>query len=451
MRLPAGDLVDRALWLVSLRWIACAGIIAAAFTGASVLNVLANPRPLYAIVALMLAYNTWFRVHLGRRGRPGKSVARNILLQMVLDQLALSLLLYHSGSAHNPFSFYFVFHMILASLLISGPTPYYLAGLASALMGGLLLGQLKGWLPCFELRFAHIAAPGNPHLHDPVYLLCLFVAFTTTLFVTVYFITSVRRYVDRVHAEVRQKEKMLGIGQLVAGIAHQISNPLDGVQNCLHTIAKGVAGDKQLATYTDMMKEALDRIERIATRVQSFARPRGLDVRNTNVNAAVEAACKILEDGVARGIEIRTSLARVPLVRGDLHSLQEVLFNLCTNAIAAMPDGGLLALRTRRAGRDQIEWGDAVAVEIEDTGVGIPATDLEKVFEPFYTTRADAAGTGLGLGLCRMLISEMGGSLEVDSTEGEGTTFRILLTAIPGAGLPAPTKEDEAHYESIGC
>jgi signal transduction histidine kinase len=117
----------------------------------------------------------------------------------------------------------------------------------------------------------------------------------------------------------------------------------------------------------------------------------------------------------------------VPLVDGDSFTLQEVLFNLCMNDFAAMPEGGTLTLRTRTLGRRDEDAMEAVAIEVADTGVGIPRVHLEKVFEPFFTTRAESGGTGLGLGLCRMLVSEMGGRIEVQSVVGRGTVFRIIL------------------------
>src|SRR5208337_5362715 len=122
----------------------------------------------------------------------------------------------------------------------------------------------------------------------------LFVAFGGALWITVYFTTSIRRYVDRAHAAIRQKEKMLGIGQLVAGIAHEIANPLDGVQNCLQRIGETVRDDPHLTEYVQMMVAALDRIERTAKRVQAFALPHGITLQATDLNAVVEATLSLL-------------------------------------------------------------------------------------------------------------------------------------------------------------
>ena len=245
-----------------------------------------------------------------------------------------------------------------------------------------------------------------------------------------YFTTAIRRYVDRAHAELRQKEKLLGIGQLVAGIAHQIANPLDGMENCLRRIGEGVKDDPQLAEYVQMMAAALERIERTAKRVQSFALPRGIALQTTDVNAVVEATLPLLDAVDRRNVRVCTELRSVPAVQGDPYTLQEVLFNLCTNALAAMPRGGTLTLRTRPLGARDDDRMNSVAVEVADTGIGIPRVHLEKIFEPFFTTRADCGGTGLGLGLCRMPVSEMGGRIEVRSAVECGTVFTVVLNPI---------------------
>jgi signal transduction histidine kinase len=301
------------------------------------------------------------------------------------------------------------------------------AGIASVLVGGVLLLEHQGWLPAFRLQYPSDAGLPADRPLDAVHLWGIFAAFASTLWIAVYFTTSIRRYVDRAHADLRQKEKLLGIGQLVAGIAHQIANPLDGLQNCLRRIGERVKNDPHLTEYVQLMTEALERIERTAKRVQAFARPHGLTLQSTDVNAAVEATLQVLGVPHDKNIRIQRDLGNVPPVEGDPYTIQEVLFNLCTNAINAMPHGGTLTIRTLALGRRDEDQMGSVAIEVTDTGVGIPRLHLEKIFEPFFTTRGDRGGTGLGLSLCRMLISEMGGRLEVRSVLGQGTTFTVIL------------------------
>ena len=421
MKLPP----EGARWLVTVRWLACVHVFVIIWLTSSVMGIIAEPRPLYAVGVALLAYNAVFALY-QRRGAVGNGGAeRSIFFQILLDLVALTLLLYFADLPRNPFLVYFVFHMIIAGMYLRAPRPYFFAGMSSVLVGVVIGLEYLGWIPAFPLRF-----PSDPETIRPldgVYLLGVFVAFASALWITVYFTTSIRRYVDRAHAEIRQKEKMVGIGQLVAGIAHQITNPLDGVQNCLHRIGERVKDDPHLTEYVQLMVEALDRIERTVKRVQAFARPHGITLQNTDANQAVQGTLQLLRPDYRKHVKLETELGAVPPVQGDPYSLQEVVFNLCTNALAAMPDGGTLTLRTYPLGpRDEDQMG-SVAIEVSDTGVGIPRVQLEKIFEPFYTTRADSGGTGLGLGLCRMLISEMGGRIEVRSVLGQGTTFTVVL------------------------
>ncbi|MGD0516604.1 MAG: ATP-binding protein [Thermoguttaceae bacterium] len=421
MKLPP----EGARWLVSLRWLACAAVFGMTWLTSSLLHVVTNPLPLYLVACAMAGYNLIFMLNRRDPASGEGNVERNIFWQIALDLTALTLLLYFSDLPRNPFLFFFVFHMIIAGMYLRGRAPYFFAAFSTGLVGSVMLLEYLNCIRRFTVKYPS-DANGAPPL-DGLYLLGVFAAFAGALWIAVYFTTSIRRYVDRAHAEIRQKEKMLGIGQLVAGIAHQIANPLDGVQNCLRRVGERVKDDPHLTEYVQLMAEALERIERTAKRVQAFARPRGITLQSTDVNQAVEATLEMLGPGHGKNIQIRSELGDVAPVQGDPYTPQEVLFNLCTNALNAMPRGGTLTLRTYALGRKDEDQMGSVAVDVSDTGVGIPRLNLEKIFEPFFTTRSDSGGTGLGLGLCRMLISEMGGRIEVRSALGQGATFTVIL------------------------
>ena len=391
----------------------------------SVLHIVTQPLLLYIVAAAMVAYNLVFLWNQSDAAAGEVNAERNIFFQAVLDLAALALLVYFSDLPRNPFLFFFLFHMIIASMYLRGWAPLVLAAVVTCVVGGIILLEYLHWIPRFAIHFP--SDPPEPPPLDRMGLAGLFAAFSGALWITVYFTTSIRRYVDRAHAAIRQKEKMLGIGQLVAGIAHQIANPLDGVQNCLRRIGERVKNDAHLTEYVQMMTEALERIERTATRVQAFARPAASRCKARTSAPPWKPTLEMLGTTRVGNVRIERELADVPPVQGDLYTLQEVLFNLCTNALAAMPQGGTLTLRCYTMGGRDEDQMDSVAADVSDTGVGIPRVDLEKIFEPFYTTRADRGGTGLGLGLCRMLIAEMGGRIEVRSVLGQGSTFTVVL------------------------
>ena len=291
MKLPP----EGARWLVSLRWIACAMVFFVIWLTSSILHVVPQPLPLYIVALAMVGYNLAFLWNQSDAAAGEVNAEKNIFLQAVLDLAALTLLVYFSDLPRNPFLFFFLFHMIIASMYLRGWAPLILAAVVTCTVGGIILLEYLQWIPRFAIHFPSDPKPPDwPPQLDPVALAGLFLAFSGALWITVYFTTSIRRYVDRAHAAIRQKEKMLGIGQLVAGIAHQIANPLDGVQNCLRRIGERVKHDAHLTEYVQMMTEALERIERTATRVQAFARPRGITLQSTDVRAAVDATLEML-------------------------------------------------------------------------------------------------------------------------------------------------------------
>ena len=191
------------------------------------------------------------------------------------------------------------------------------------------------------------------------------------------------------------------------------------------------------------MMSALERIEKVARRLQEFARPQGLELQECDIPGAVEATLQLFGKTLAdRRVVVEKDLAHVPPAWGDPYSVEEIIFNLCTNALDAMPQGGKLLLRTLTVERPDICPDGCIAIEVKDSGQGIPPDRMEKIFEPFFTTKSQSGGTGLGLSLCRMLLSEMGGQIEVESAANKGATFRILLAK---AGGRPGIRTDETH------
>src|SRR3990172_3126602 len=249
MKLPP----DGARWLVSLRWLACVLVFWTTWVTSSVLGVIFNPVPLYVIGCVLVGCNVLFSFTQRDWTASEGNVDRNIFAQVAVDLVFLTLLLYFADLPRNPFLFYFVFHMIIAGMYLRGWAPYCFAAMASLLAGAVMLLEYLNCIPSFPLQLPTDPAGGRPL--DGLYLLGVFVAFSSTLWIAVYFTTSIRRYVDRAHAAIRQKEKLLGIGQLVAGIAHQIANPLDGIQNCLRILGERVKNDPHLNQYVRLMTE----------------------------------------------------------------------------------------------------------------------------------------------------------------------------------------------------
>ena len=281
----------------------------------------------------MVVYNLLFYLAQRRRiGRRRQRRAEYLFAGAASISISLTLLLYFADLPRNPFLFFFVFHMIIAGMYLRGKTPYFFAAFST------LAGRRRDAVALSALdprASAAISLRSAPRCRRPTssIMLGVFAAFAGALWMALYFTTSIRRYVDRAHAEIRQKEKMLGIGQLVAGIAHQIANPLDGVQNCLRRIGEGVKDDPHLTEYVQLMAEALERIERTAKRVQAFARPRGITLQSTDVNQAVEGTLDVLGRSHGRNIRIQQGIGRRgPGPRRPVHACRK-----CSSISARTP------------------------------------------------------------------------------------------------------------------
>ncbi|MCD6361061.1 MAG: ATP-binding protein, partial [Armatimonadetes bacterium] len=159
------------------------------------------------------------------------------------------------------------------------------------------------------------------------------------------------------------------------------------------------------------------------------ARPHGIEIQQVDVNREVAAALKLLEIKDTGEVKIHSEFAHVPKAKADPFALQEVIINLCTNAIEAMPHGGTLTVRTYPTSFKLERSLNGVGIDVIDTGEGITPEEKELIFEPFYSSRSTSEGTGLGLWMCQMLVSQMGGLIEVESTPGKGSTFTVVLQA----------------------
>ena len=228
-------------------------------------------------------------------------------------------------------------------------------------------------------------------------------------------------------------EKLAAVGEITAGVAHEINNPIAVIQGNLE-VARAALGDAadRVETEFRLIDDQVYRISVIVSRLLQFARPEDYSgAANVISPSEVVRDCLVLTRPHVEAAGIRTDLqddARAD-VRMARTELQQVIVNLILNAVHAMPDGGTLTLRLE----DVTDAGRAaIALTVTDTGTGIPAEVLPRIFDPFFTTK-QAQGTGLGLSISQQLVSRMGGRIEVRSTPGTGTAFRILL---PAAGNP---------------
>ena len=225
-------------------------------------------------------------------------------------------------------------------------------------------------------------------------------------------------------ASVLQTARLAAVGQLAASIAHEINNPLYATRNALYLIHEELPPELRDTPYLIMAQEQLARIARITERMRDFYRPARGELAQQNLNELIEGTLALVGlDMRYDAIELKFSpAAELPTLLCNSDQLRQVFLNLILNAMEAMPQGGILNIRTAA--------GSSVAlIEISDTGIGIPDEVREHLFEPFFTTKS--TGTGLGLSISAHIVTQHGGQITVDSTPGHGTTFRITLPYHP--------------------
>ena len=559
------ELIKRIRWLVNLRWIAITGVLLTVSIASWGLHIIDNPTPLYIIAALMTLYNFESQIypkHLTEK--PLVSIQWHAGRHIILDLFSLTALLHFSGGVENPFIFYFIFHLVIASILLSKKVSYILATLNTILLSALILLEYYHILPHFHLQ----NFLPETLWRNPIYISSVLFVFTSTLFFSVYLATSImdtarareaethelkdnleekvveleeargavlfernkltsiiecmqegvifvdnknhvslfnkagqqiqkeqfgldteaiqspaadgvllqiaedlskghavieqqslqikEKFFENTYAAVRdrndnylgtvlvcrdvtdrkrmeqqmiQSEKMAAIGELAAGVAHEINNPLDGLLNCILRIRRDPLNERQTKEYLALMEEALRRIETTVGQLLNFSRQRDLALTSVSLNEVVsEVVGLIAYSAEEKGIQIEKHFQKdLDLIRGDKHLLEQVVLNLALNAIGAMPDGGVLTFTTGEIEFDALLGKAAAFIQVADTGIGIPKSVQDRIFDPFYTTKITEKGTGLGLSVSNRIVRQHEGVIEFDSEVEQGSVFTVKL------------------------
>ena len=244
-------------------------------------------------------------------------------------------------------------------------------------------------------------------------------------------------------AEALRGEKLASVGLLAAGIAHELNNPLTGVLTFSTLMRRSVADGSQEAEDLDLVIRETRRCAGIIRRLLDFARDKAPEKKYQDLNALIEETVRLVEQpaqlsDIGIALELDPALPRVWL---DADLVKQVLMNMLVNAQHAIDAKGRITLRTRQVGPRAPRAGapavPMVEISIADTGCGIPEKDLARIFDPFFTTKGVGKGTGLGLSVSHGIVDAHGGSIEVESTPGEGSTFRVYLPIEPAAAPAA--------------
>ncbi len=247
--------------------------------------------------------------------------------------------------------------------------------------------------------------------------------------------------------QLRHIQKMDAVGTLAGGIAHDFNNIIQAIMGYTSVLKTRIGDADAGAKEIESIKRAGLRASELTTQLLGFARGGKYEVRPVDFNQVVEKVVSMIRHTFDRSIEIRTELADgLSAVEGDAGQLEQTVLNLCINARDAMPKGGILTLGTRHetftggeeGAPEGTPHGTYISFSLTDTGVGIPPENIPRIFEPFFSTKDPGKGSGMGLAMAYGIVKNHGGTRDVRSVPGKGTTFRVLVPASSKEILPSP-------------
>ncbi len=260
----------------------------------------------------------------------------------------------------------------------------------------------------------------------------------------------------KLEQQLMQAQKMEAVGQLAGGIAHDFNNFLTAIMGYAGMLQMGMEKGDTLRAYVQQILGSAERAATLTKHILIFSRKQTIDIRPARINEIIIAIEKLISRLIGEDIELKLMLSKEDLtIRADIGQIEQILMNLATNARDAMPDGGMLTIKTEFVIMDDEfkrtygygKEGPFVVLTVSDTGEGMDERTRDRIFEPFFTTKEAGKGTGLGLAMVHGIVTQHNGYISVDSEPGEGSLFRICLPLIEDA------VEDQitlGHTDEIG-
>lgn len=463
------ELSERLNWFIRLRWLAVLGVLMTVWVASSLFSIIGHPFPLYVIAGSLAFCNALFLLY-GRSIQPSRESPAWIKVgnrfantQISLDLVVLTLLIHFSGGVENPFIFYFIFHMIIASILLSPKATYLQATLAIFLFGTMV--GLEYTQALSHIHLSHFL-PEDMY-RQPTYVLGVLFVFTTTLYISVYMATSITRRLrkreselvvleeslEKANEELRELDRLKS--EYVLKVTHELRSPLSTIESCLEVVSEGYvpeASEKQ----REMIERASRRTDALIALINDLLDLSRMKARRTALPMEPLNLCVVIQQTVdfmhplaeEKKILIQMTLpcgldrakescdpersgsegADFPCRLGGLKAnkggMERLLTNLVGNAIRYTTVGGKVDIEAKA------EDG-ALRILVSDSGIGIPEEDLSRIFDEFYRTENAKAyhrtGTGLGLSIVKQIVDSHRGKIWVESKTGKGTTFSLVL------------------------
>jgi signal transduction histidine kinase len=417
---------------------ACAGLFATLFVSIAFFEIRLDFVPIFCIAGFIAFYNAVFGIAVRRLANeePGFLFLTNLFLidnlQISLDLVCLTALIHFSGGVENPFIFYFVFHTVISSILLPRRTAFFQATLTVGLFLTMVALEYTGLAAHHEIGGL---LPG--HLYNvQSYVIGTSFVFVSTLYISLYFATSVskrlkdhEKYLADANALLEEKDKIKS--EYVLRVSHDIKGHIAAIQSCIDPVLSGITGPLNPG-----QKNLLDRADERSSKLMAFVKSLlNLTIMRLKENSdtgvfdlaamAVSAFNFVKLDADEKRISLEMSVPEIQhTLTASKSEMNATLIELLTNAIRYTPTGGLVRLSCRHEEHDFV-------IEIKDSGIGIPAKDLEQIFNEFYRApnakKVDSSSSGLGLAMAKHVIEKAGGRIAVVSKEGAGSAFRIMF------------------------
>lgn len=431
------DLIERIYWVIRLRWIAVAGVILSILFASLIIKLSLPVFPLYTIALILGIYNLVFLfllIHIRKRESVNLFRISNRIanLQISFDLTSLAALIHFSGGIENPFIFYFIFHMIIASILLSRRASFLQATFAVSLFCLIVILEYLGTLHHYCL-VGFVTYNQHDHL---IYIGGVSFVFISTLYIAVYMATSIsgklkqrEKILEETNELLKEKDRIKS--EYVLRVSHDIKEHLSAIQGCLEPVAGGITGELNPKQF-DLIQRAVQRTTKLMFFVKALLEITRIKLskeikmdyfsfKDVHSEAIAYIALKAKDKNISVNSIIEPSIDRI---RGAKEYIQETLTNLLANSVKYTPPNGRIDIKVS-------DKGNSILIEITDTGIGIPKDELPRIFEEFYRAsnakEVERDGTGLGLSIAKQIVERHQGKIWVESEEGKGSTFSIEL------------------------
>jgi len=442
------ELIKRVCWFIALRWITVAGICITSLTACFVLNISLPLIPILIIAACILLFNfvciTYHHyIKCISYSQYIKSHQRFANSQIFIDWIALVSLVHYTGGIESPVIFYFIFHVIIAAILLSRKACYLQTSFAVFLIISLSVLEYVNIIPHVQIKelFPNIIYDNSLYLLSTLFF-CI-----TSLYVSAYLATSIANQIRKREKEIvvlkdnitnvyqalekKDKEK----SEFTYKVTHELRAPLSAIQSLLKSIEEGYAGEvsekakeliirseKRTAFLLTLVKDLLDLV------TGKIGKTGSRDSKSVDINEAVKCTLHLMQEKVkTKNIKLTVNTTEQPVCLNIIpDDLDIILTNLIDNAVKYTQRDGAITI-------NNYSTDDKIMIEVSDTGIGVHKDDINKIFDEFYRSKnakdIESDGTGLGLTIVKNLVKRYDGNINVQSTLGKSTTFTVSFPA----------------------